>query len=53
VIPSRAKICWNVSVTVLVPAPDEPVMAITGCLRALGICGGGERDTPVGVRSVR
>src|ERR1035438_8804991 len=29
---SRVKMCWNVRVTEDVPAPDEPVTAMTGCL---------------------
>src|SRR3954452_8944815 len=29
-MPSRRKMCWKVRVTEVVPAPDEPVMAITG-----------------------
>src|SRR5919205_2409275 len=29
---SRRKMCWNVFVTVVVPAPEEPVIAMTGCL---------------------
>src|SRR5512141_578359 len=28
---SRRKMCWNVRVTEVVPAPDEPVIAMTGC----------------------
>ena len=29
---SRVKIHWNVRVTEVVPAPDEPVTAMIGCL---------------------
>ncbi len=31
VIFSRSKMCWNATLTVVVPAPDEPVTATTGC----------------------
>ena len=29
---SRRKTCWKVRITVVVPAPDEPVIAMMGCL---------------------
>ena len=29
---SRKKICSNAFLTVVVPAPEEPVTAMTGCL---------------------
>ena len=34
VTPSRRKICSNVRITEVVPAPDDPVMATIGCLTA-------------------
>src|ERR671910_3241666 len=36
VICSRRKICWKVWRTVVVPAPDDPVMAMMGCLTDIG-----------------
>lgn len=33
---SRRKICSNVALTELVPAPDEPVMEMIGCLTDMG-----------------
>ena len=31
-MPSRRKMCANAFITVVVPAPEEPVTAMTGCL---------------------
>src|SRR5512147_3211241 len=30
-MPSRRKMCWKLCITVVVPAPDEPVTAMIGC----------------------
>jgi hypothetical protein len=34
--PSRRKMCSKVRVTEVVPAPDEPVIAMMGCLADMG-----------------
>jgi hypothetical protein len=29
--------CWKLRITVVVPAPDEPVMAMIGCLADMAL----------------
>src|SRR5512137_852276 len=36
-MPSRRKMCWKLCITVLVPAPDDPVTAMIGCFLDNGV----------------
>src|SRR5688572_23412277 len=56
--PSRRKICANVRMTDVVPAPDEPVIEMIGCLRDIPLpfsagCGAEQATFAVERRIVR